>query len=107
MISLRLFDCPISPLTSRALREGRQPIALTPTLTRQDPETGRHRRSRQSQQSQGQGAARQGQSDRRQLFFLPSYSPDLNPIEQAFAKIKYAMRKAMGRSVEAVEKRRR
>ena len=37
------------------------------------------------------------------LFFLPSYSPDLNPIEQAFAKIKHAMRKAMGRSVEAVE----
>jgi len=37
------------------------------------------------------------------LFFLPSYSPDLNPIEQAFAKIKHAMRKAMGRSVESVE----
>jgi len=37
------------------------------------------------------------------LFFLPSYSPDLNPIEQAFAKIKHAMRKAMGRTVEAVE----
>jgi transposase len=36
------------------------------------------------------------------LFFLQSYSPDLNPIEQAFAKIKHAMRKAMGRSVEAV-----
>jgi hypothetical protein len=31
MISLRLFDCPISPLTSRALVEGRQPVALTPT----------------------------------------------------------------------------
>jgi transposase len=38
------------------------------------------------------------------LFFLPSYSPDLNPIEQAFAKIKHAMRRAMGRSVEAVER---
>jgi len=37
------------------------------------------------------------------LFFLPPYSPDLNPIEQAFAKIKHAMRKAMGRSVESVE----
>jgi transposase len=31
------------------------------------------------------------------LFFLPSYSPDLNPIEQAFAKIKHAMRKRRGR----------
>lgn len=38
------------------------------------------------------------------LFFLPSYSPDLNPIEQVFAKIKHATRKAMGRSVEAVER---
>jgi hypothetical protein len=28
MISLRLFDCPISLLTSRALVKGRQPIAL-------------------------------------------------------------------------------
>ena len=37
------------------------------------------------------------------LVFLPSYSPDLNPIEQAFAKIKHTMRKAMRRSVAAVE----
>ena len=36
------------------------------------------------------------------LFFLPPYSPDLNPIEQLFAKIKNAMRQAAGRSVEAV-----
>jgi transposase len=36
------------------------------------------------------------------LFFLPPYSPDLNPNEQAFTKIKHVMRKAMGRSVEAV-----
>jgi len=37
------------------------------------------------------------------LFFLPPYSPDLNPIEQLFSKIKHAMRKAMGRTVEAVQ----
>lgn len=36
------------------------------------------------------------------LFFLPPYSPDLNPIEKTFAKIKHAMRKAMGRSVDEV-----
>jgi putative transposase len=34
------------------------------------------------------------------LFFLPAYSPDLNPIEQAFAKIKHWMRNAQKRSVE-------
>ncbi len=30
------------------------------------------------------------------LFFLPSYSPDLNPIEQAFSKLKHGLRKAKG-----------
>ena len=35
------------------------------------------------------------------LFFLPPYSPDLNPIEQAFAKLKTLLRKAAERSVEA------
>ena len=34
------------------------------------------------------------------LWFLPKYSPDLNPIEQAFAKIKHWMRLAQRRSVE-------
>jgi transposase len=28
------------------------------------------------------------------LFFLPPYSPDLNPIEQVFAKLKPLLRKA-------------
>ena len=37
------------------------------------------------------------------LVFLPPYSPDLNPIEQLFSKVKHAMRKAMGRTVEAVQ----
>lgn len=34
------------------------------------------------------------------LLFLPPYSPDLNPIEQAFAKIKALLRKAETRTVE-------
>ena len=34
------------------------------------------------------------------LWFLPPYSPDLNPIEQAFAKIKHWMRHAQKRSTE-------
>ena len=36
------------------------------------------------------------------LIFLPKYSPDLNPIEQAFAKLKSAMRKAKARTVDAI-----
>lgn len=34
------------------------------------------------------------------LWFLPPYSPDLNPIEQAFAKIKHWMRVARKRTIE-------
>ncbi len=34
------------------------------------------------------------------LWFLPKYSPDLNPIEQAFAKIKHWMRQAQKRSLD-------
>ncbi len=34
------------------------------------------------------------------LRFLPPYSPDLNPIEQAFSKIKHWMRQAQKRTIE-------
>ena len=34
------------------------------------------------------------------LRYLPPYSPDLNPIEQAFAKIKALLRKTAARSIE-------
>jgi transposase len=36
------------------------------------------------------------------FLFLPAYSPDLNPIEQAFAKLKAHLRKAGARTVEAL-----
>jgi transposase len=36
------------------------------------------------------------------LFFLPKYSPDLNPIEQVFAKLKHLLRKAAARTVENI-----
>jgi transposase len=39
------------------------------------------------------------------LRFLPPYSPDLNPIEQVFAKLKGLLRKAEERTVEAVWRR--
>ena len=39
------------------------------------------------------------------LFFLPPYSPDLNPIEQVFAKLKALLRKAAERTVEATWRR--
>src|SRR5215216_3809908 len=43
-----------------------------------------------------------------ELLYLPSYSPDLNPIEEAFSKIKGLLRKAEARSrdalIEAIDK---
>ncbi|MER9296372.1 transposase, partial [Mesorhizobium sp. M0621] len=36
------------------------------------------------------------------LFLLPKYSPDLNPIEKLFAKLKHWLRKAAKRTVETV-----
>jgi transposase len=39
------------------------------------------------------------------LIFLPPYSPDLNPIEQVFAKLKTLLRKAAERTVDATWQR--
>src|SRR5262245_33135865 len=36
------------------------------------------------------------------LIFLPKYSPDLNPIEQVFAKLKHLLRKCAARTIEAI-----
>ncbi len=37
-----------------------------------------------------------------ELLYLPPYSPDLNPIEQAFAKVKALLRKAAARTRESL-----
>jgi len=36
------------------------------------------------------------------LIYLPAYSPDYNPIEEAFAKIKNLLREAAARGKEAL-----
>jgi transposase len=36
------------------------------------------------------------------LFFLPKYSPDLNPIEMLFSKLKHGLRKAARRTQDAL-----
>jgi len=36
------------------------------------------------------------------LIFLPKYSPDLNPIEQVFAKLKHVLRRDSARTIKAV-----
>jgi transposase len=37
------------------------------------------------------------------LLYLPPYSPDLNPIENGFAKLKALVRKAAARTIDALE----
>jgi transposase len=37
-----------------------------------------------------------------ELWLLPSYSPDMNPIEEAFSKVKELLRKAKARTLEAL-----
>jgi transposase len=64
-----------------------------------DPEARRHRHDRQSRL---RAAIRSAGA---RLRFLPPYSPDLNPIEQVFAKLKTLLRKAQERTVEAVWRR--
>jgi len=36
------------------------------------------------------------------LLFLPKYSPDLNPIEQVFAKLEHFLRKTVARTGDAI-----
>ncbi|HEY1414120.1 MAG TPA: transposase, partial [Rhodopila sp.] len=38
------------------------------------------------------------------LFFLPPYSPDLNPIENAFAKLKALLRKTAARTLDQLHR---
>lgn len=54
---------------------------------------GAHRTQRVTELIEARGA---------DLVFLPSYSPDLNPIEEAFSKIKQLVRKAGARVREAL-----
>ena len=50
----------------------------------------------------GKGVRKLIRSTGAKLLFLPKYSPDLNPIEQVFAKLKQLLRKAAARTVETV-----
>lgn len=38
-----------------------------------------------------------------ELIYLPTYSPDFNPIEQCWSKLKQALRSAQARSVDALQ----
>lgn len=88
-----LFDGPINGESFRAYVEQ----ILLPTLRAGDivvmDNLGSHKSRAVREAIKSAGARR---------LFLPAYSPDLNPIEQAFAKLKTLLRKARARTCEAV-----
>lgn len=69
-------------------RQGDQPVGLRHlgrNPTRPDPCQGRRRHPRQPRRPQERTGRRMPQSRGAWFLFLPPYSPDLNPIEMAFA----------------------
>ena len=88
-----LIDGPINGESFRLYVE----TALVPTLRPGDvvilDNLGSHR---------GKAVRRAIRAAGARLFFLPKYSPDLNPIEQLFAKLKHFLRKAAARTTDAV-----
>lgn len=86
-----VFDGPINGESFRAYVEQQ----LLPVLRQGDivvmDNLGSHRSTAIRRMIRAAGA---------RLWYLPPYSPDLNPIEQTFAKIKHWMRAAQTRTVE-------
>ncbi len=91
-----VFDRPINGESFTAYVEQ----CLVPTLSPGDivvlDNLGSHKGQAVRKAIRGAGA---------KLFFLPPYSPDLNPIEQVFSKLKTLLRKAGERTVEATWRR--
>ncbi len=87
----------IEGATDSEVFEGYVEHFLGPTLTEGQvvvmDKLGAHRTEKVRELIEARGA---------ELVFLPSYSPDLNPIEEAFSKIKTILRKAGARTREAL-----
>jgi len=78
----------------------RPPALVCRTTARFRPQCRRPRHHGQSRQPQVGSAPPHDQGRRRKALVLPPYPPDLNPIEQAFAKIKHWRRAAQRRTTE-------
>ena len=80
----RVFETYVERVLAPTLREGQ--IVVMDNLSA-------HKGERVRELIEGRGCA---------LLYLPSYSPDLNPIEEAFGKMKALIRKVEARSREAL-----
>jgi len=79
-----VFEAYVEKVLAPSLEEGR--VVVMDNL-------GAHRPKRVRELIEGRGC---------QLLYLPSYSPDYNPIEEAFAEIKGLLRQAAARTKEAL-----
>jgi transposase len=80
----RVFETYVERVLAPALRPGQ--VVVMDNL-------GAHRPRRVRELIEERGA---------ELLYLPPYSPDLNPIEEAFAKLKHLLRKSGARTKEAL-----
>ena len=87
-----VFDGPINGESFRAYVEQQLVGVLKPGDIVVMDNLGSHKSPTVRQMIRGAGA---------RLWYLPPYSPDLNPIEQVFAKIKHWMRVAQKRTIDA------
>ena len=90
------LDCHAIVVSLKGRTQNRQLLMLAPTLAPGEvvilDNLGSHKGKPARNAIRTRGA---------HLLFLPPYSPDLNPIEQVFAKLKHLMRVAQARDVEA------
>ena len=96
---------PASRPDHRALRfrwpdQRRKLPCLGPASPGPDPVRGRHRHHGQPLLPQGRGVHEAIEAVGATPLYLPPYSPDLNPIEQVFAKLKAILRKVGARTVD-------
>lgn len=80
----RVFETYVKKVLAPSLREGQMVVM---------DNLGAHRPKRVRELIEERGC---------ELLYLPSYSPDFNPIEEAFAKVKNLLRKASARTKEAL-----
>jgi transposase len=81
-----VFETYVERVLAPTLRKGQVVVVVMDNLSA-------HKGERVRELIEGRGC---------ELLYLPSYSPDLNPIEEAFSKIKGLIRKAEARSREAL-----
>jgi len=81
-----VFEAYVERVLAPSLKEGQVVVVVMDNL-------GAHRPRRVRELIEQRGC---------ELMYLPSYSPEYNPIEEAFAKLKHLLRKVSARTKEAL-----